>query len=181
MSIIPRSIGALGHTLQLPTDERYLLTRPELLDRLAVIMGGRAAEEIACADISTGAHDDLARATELARQMVTRFGMSEKLGAQTFGRSLGSRFLDPRMAHEDRNYSEETARAIDAEVHQLLEDQLGRARALLRDRRDMLEVIAQRLLAEETLDRDALMEIVGDVRPYPVATGERPPVRASEA
>src|SRR5204862_2065142 len=92
VTIIPRTIGALGATLQLPTEDRYLMLRAELRDRICVMLGGRAAEEIALADVSTGAQNDLERATETARQMVCRFGMSEKLGAQTFGRPMGARF-----------------------------------------------------------------------------------------
>ena len=89
VTIIPRSIGALGATLQLPTEERYLMTREELLDRICVMLGGRVAEELACADISTGAQNDLERASETARQMVCRFGMSEALGPVTFGCACG--------------------------------------------------------------------------------------------
>ena len=96
VTIIPRSIGALGVTLQLPTEDRYLVTKEELLDRICVMFGGRVAEELVCGDISTGAHDDLTRATETARQMVTRLGMSEKLGAMTFGRQQSFRFLEGR-------------------------------------------------------------------------------------
>ena len=130
VTIIPRSIGALGVTLQLPTEDRYLVTKEDLLDRICVMFGGRVAEELVCGDISTGAHDDLKRATETARQMVTRLGMSEKLGAMTFGRQQTSRFLDGQ-GMEERNYSEETARAIDAEIRAILEGQHRRATEIL--------------------------------------------------
>jgi cell division protease FtsH len=156
VSIIPRSIGALGVTLQLPTDDRYLVTRAEIVDRLCVMLGGRAAEEIACGDVSTGAQDDLERATELARQMITRFGMSEALGAQTYGRSFAPRFLDTRMASEDRNFSEHTAHAIDQELASILAQQLERARGIIRQRKAELDDLAHRLLTEETLDAEAL-------------------------
>jgi cell division protease FtsH len=152
VTIIPRSIGALGVTLQLPTEDRYLVTREDLLDRVCVMYGGRVAEEIVFGDMSSGAHDDLARATETARAMVTRLGMSERMGAMTYGRSQGSRFL-PGMDVEERTYSEETARAIDAEIRALLEDQRRRATEILSERRALLERMARRLLEVETLDR----------------------------
>jgi cell division protease FtsH len=171
VTIIPRSIGALGVTLQLPTEDRYLMTRDELLDRLAVMLGGRAAEEVMYGSISTGAQNDLERATETARQMVCRFGMSDMLGPQTFGRPMGGKFLDtPVSLGEERNFSEETARAIDAEVKAILEQQHQRARKILSERRDVLDALARRLLKDETLDREALDAIVGR-RPEPAAVG----------
>ena len=162
VTIIPRSIGALGATLQLPTEDRYLMTRDELRDRICVMLGGRASEELACGDISTGAQNDLERATETARQMVTRFGMSDRLGPQTFGRPMGARFLETAVSlGEERNFSEETARAIDAEVRAILDTQHERSLAILKERRPLLERIAERLLAEETLERadlDAMLK-----------------------
>jgi cell division protease FtsH len=152
VTIIPRSIGALGVTLQLPTEDRYLITREALNDRICVMFGGRVAEELVCGDVSTGAHDDLTRATETARQMVTRLGMSEKLGAMTFGRQQSNRFLEG-MGVEERTYSEETARAIDAEVRAILEGQYRRAAAILTEKRDLLERMTRKLLEVETLDR----------------------------
>jgi cell division protease FtsH len=160
VTIIPRSIGALGVTLQLPTQDRYLVTREELYDRICVLFGGRVAEELVCGDISTGAHDDLTRATETARQMVTRLGMSEKLGAQTFGRAQESRFLQG-MGIEERNYSEQTAQTIDAEVRAILDAQHARARKILESRGEVLERMAKRLIEIETLDRAALDALVG--------------------
>ena len=160
VTIIPRSIGALGVTLQLPTEDRYLVTKKDLLDRICVMFGGRAAEELVCGDISTGAHDDLTRATETARQMVTRLGMSEKLGAMTFGRQQSSRFLEG-MGMEERTYSEETARAIDAEVRAILEGQHRRATAILTREREVLERMTRRLIEVETLDRAELESILG--------------------
>jgi cell division protease FtsH len=160
VTIIPRSIGALGVTLQLPTQDRYLVTREELLDRICVLFGGRVAEELVCKDVSTGAHDDLTKATETARQMVTRLGMSEKLGPLTFGRDHTSQFLGG-LGTEERNYSEETARAIDAEVREILEAQHTRAREILERCHEVLERMAARLLEVETLDRSDLEEILG--------------------
>ncbi|HSD66969.1 MAG TPA: ATP-dependent zinc metalloprotease FtsH [Vicinamibacteria bacterium] len=159
VTIIPRSIGALGVTLQLPTGDRYLVTRAELLDRICVFFGGRVAEELVCGDISTGAHDDLTRGTETARQMVTRLGMSEKLGPMTFGRTQSFRFLEG-MGMEERNYSEETARAIDAEVRAILDGQHRRATEILTREREVLERMARRLIEVETLDRAEIDALV---------------------
>jgi cell division protease FtsH len=170
VTIIPRSIGALGVTLQLPTQDRYLVTREELLDRICVFFGGRVAEELVCDDISTGAHDDLTKATETARQMVTRLGMSETLGPVTFGRDHTSQFLEG-MSAEERNYSEETARAIDAQVREILEGQHTRAREILERRRDDLERLATRLLEVETVGRSDLEEILGT----PLGLADRKP------
>jgi len=177
VSIIPRSVGSLGVTLQLPTEERHLMTRQELLDRIAVMMGGRVAEEIACDDISTGAQNDLERATETARQMVCRFGMSERLGAQTFGKPAGMRFLDtPVNLGEERNFSDRRAEEIDDEVMHLLVGAIDRARHVLGRRRAALEAMTNRLIEQETLDREEIDAILKehpegtDVEPTPVAT-----------
>jgi len=160
VTIIPRSIGSLGATLMLPTEERYLMTRDELYDRICVMLGGRSAEEIACQEISTGAEDDLARATELARLMVTRFGMSDKLGAQTYGKAMMLRFTQGEGAAQERDYSEETARTIDAEVSAILEREHARARKLIEARRKALDAIGGELLEHETLQRDGLEALV---------------------
>jgi cell division protease FtsH len=160
VTIIPRSVGALGATLQLPVAERYLLTREELRDRICVLLGGRAAEELACDDVSTGAQDDLERATEMARHMICRFGMNDVLGPMTFGRAPQSAFLALTDSSEARNFSEETARTIDAEVKALMEAEHQRALRLLRERRSALDAIAGELMARETLQRSELAEIV---------------------
>jgi len=160
VTIIPRSIGALGVTLQLPTEERYLMTHDELLDRMCVMLGGRAAEELVLGDRSTGAQNDLERCTETARQMVTRFGMSPELGPLTYGKSQSARFLDtPMSLGEERNYSEETARTIDREVRLLVETQARRAREILESKRDALLAITDRLLTIETLERAELEQL----------------------
>ncbi|WP_437875983.1 ATP-dependent zinc metalloprotease FtsH [Sorangium sp. So ce513] len=171
VTIIPRSIGALGATLQLPTEDRYLMTRDELRDRLCVMLGGRIAEELCCNDISTGAQNDLERATETARQMVCRFGMSDVLGPLTFGRPVGARFLDtPVSLGEERNFSEETARAIDAEVRAAVTAAYERARALLKERLPVLHRIAERLLERETLER-AELEAIAQGQAAPARDG----------
>jgi cell division protease FtsH len=162
VTIIPRSIGALGATLQLPTEERYLMTREELVDRVCVLLGGRSAEEVACGAISTGAEDDLERATELARQMACRFGMSDALGAATWGRSRTMRFLQVPAEMAERDFSEETARLIDSEVRGLVEREHSRALELLGAKRSALDAIASELLVRETIERVDLERIVRD-------------------
>ena len=161
VTIIPRSIGALGVTLQLPTEDKYLVTRGELTDRIAVMFGGRAAEEIVLEDVSTGAHNDFERATETARQMVTKFGMSERLGPVTFGRSMTARFLNTSLDSEERNYSEESARAIDSEVRAIIDAQHDRAVQILRAQRPALERMAELLLQRETIERTEIEAILG--------------------
>jgi cell division protease FtsH len=161
VSIIPRSVGALGHTLQLPTEERFLMTRSELLDQLTVMLGGRAAEEITFhGEISTGASNDLERASELARQMVTRFGMSDKLGNLTYGRPLAGRFLQSPVLAEERNYSDRTAELIDEEVHRMIDESYELSKSIVLTRREQLERIGRELIQKETLDRAALDELI---------------------
>jgi cell division protease FtsH len=161
VSIIPRSIGALGYTLQLPTQERFLMTQPELEDQLAVLLGGRAAEQLHYNGVvSTGAANDLDRASELARQMVTRFGMSEVLGKLTYGRPLGTQFLKTPFDTEERNYSDETARLIDGESKRIVEAAFAAAQQILSERAADLRVVAEALALKETLmrsDLDALL------------------------
>ncbi len=157
VTIIPRSIGALGATLQLPTEERYLMTRTELRDRLCVLLAGRAAEELACDDVSTGAEDDIERATEIARRMVSRFGMSEQLGPVTFEHAH-SQYLG--MDLDRRDFSEETARVIDHEVKSVLTREQTRAKDILQQRRGALEAVARELIKKETLEREQLEDIV---------------------
>ena len=162
VSIIPRSIGALGHTLQLPTSEKYILTQPELEDRIAVMLGGRAAEALKYDGVvSTGASDDLEKATELAREMVTRFGMSGRLGQITYGRALTNRFLRMPFTPEERDYSERTAEAIDDEIRSLMDRQYQRVQEMLEHRSHELGTIVDELMKKETLDRaelEALLE-----------------------
>jgi cell division protease FtsH len=164
VSIIPRSIGALGHTLQLPTQDRYLLTEPELEDRIAVLLGGRGAEDIIYNGVtSTGASDDLARASELARQMVMRYGMSKRLGSLTYGVPHESRFLKMPFESEDKNYSESTAELIDAEVRDIGDRLYDRVKAILSERRADLELIASVLIEKETLEREELEKLLAGV------------------
>jgi cell division protease FtsH len=161
VSIIPRSIGALGHTLQLPTEEKFLMTKPELEDQLAVMLGGRAAEEIIYEGVaSTGAANDLERASELTRQMVMRFGMSERLGRLTYGRPGDARFLSPPFSAEERNYSERTAEQIDEDARRIMDESYERVKTILTNRRADLERIADALIAKETLTREEINQLL---------------------
>ena len=133
------------------------------------MMGGRAAEEVIFhGEISTGAANDLERASELARQMVTRFGMSDRLGNLTYGKPLAGRFLESPFALEERNYSDKTAETIDEEVHRLVDEAFERAREIVSGRRTQLETIARELIQKETLDRPMLDELM---RKTPISIG----------
>jgi cell division protease FtsH len=151
VSIIPRAAGSLGYTLQRPTDDRYLISTQMLRDRLVVLMAGRAAEHLVFGQVSTGAADDLGRATDIARQLVTRFGMSPVLGQAVLERQQAGYLGDSLLRQERKDYSEQTAREIDLAVRGLLEEAYGRARALLEQRRDDLDAGARLLLAKETI------------------------------
>jgi cell division protease FtsH len=159
ISIIPRGIAALGYTSQLPTEDRYLMTRSELLARICVLLGGRVAEEVVFGDISTGAQNDLQRATEIARTMITEFGMSDKLGLASLEGTRTATFLMV-PTHNSKEYSEETARLIDEEVKQILTEAHTRARDLLISRRAALEELAKLLLEKEVVDRPTLQAIL---------------------
>jgi len=168
VSIIPRSVGALGHTLQLPTEERYLMTLPELEDQITVMMGGRAAEEsVYNGVISTGAGDDLQRASELIRQMVMRFGMSDRLGHLTYGAPHNAQFLRFPFTSEERNYSEKTSEAIDEEVRRISDRLYLRAKTVLTSRRAELERIARELILKETLDRRQIELLLSPLKQIP--------------
>jgi cell division protease FtsH len=159
ISIIPRGIQALGYTQQLPTEDRYLLKKSELLDRIDVYLGGRVAEELVFGDVSTGAQNDLQMATDLARLMVTQYGMSERLGLAAFEQAAGSALYAVPQSQR-RDYSERTARMIDADVARLLDDAHARVRATLAERRALLDTLAHALLEKETVDREALDAII---------------------
>ncbi len=159
ISIIPRGIAALGYTTQLPTEDRYLMTRSELLARIDVLLGGRVAEEIVFGDVSTGAQNDLQRATEIARTMITQFGMSEKLGLASLEGPRHATFLMV-PTQSPKEYSEETARHIDEEVKQILSEAHSRARDILVAHRTALEELAKLLLEKEVVDRPALQAIL---------------------
>lgn len=154
ISIVSRG-QALGYTLQLPQEDHFLKTKNEMLDELAVFLGGRVAEELMCDDITSGASNDLERATKMAREMVTRLGMSEELGTQVFGEAQHQVFLGRDYAdHQD--YSEETARRIDIEVQRIMREAHRRAVEILDARRDQLDLMAKVLLERETVEGDAV-------------------------
>jgi cell division protease FtsH len=169
ITIIPRGIAALGYTQQLPTEDRYLMTREELLDRLCVLLGGRAAEELIFTDISTGAQNDLQRATDTARSMVTEYGMSEKLGLVTYAREKRPLYLDTGLTPV-KEYSEETAREIDVEVSRLIAEAHDRVKKILTERREHLEILSQTLLEKETIMGGELQRLL---EAKPVGQGER--------
>jgi cell division protease FtsH len=178
ISIIPRGIAALGYTLQLPTEDRYLLTRSELLDRLAVLLGGRGAEELAFGEVSTGAQNDLARAADMARRMVTEYGMSERLGAVAYEQARPPVFLPAGDGFgAGRPYSEATAREIDEEVRRLIEGGATRVRGLLSTRAGALQALAKRLLEKEVLEGEELEQLLGERETGDVLAG--PLARAS--
>jgi cell division protease FtsH len=162
ISIIPRGVGALGYTQQLPEDERFLLQKGELLDRMAVLLGGRVAEEIIFNEISTGASNDLERVGELARNMIRHYGMSETLGPVSYEKQRQT-FLQGGDAGwpQQRTYSEDTARAMDEEVRTLVEGVRQRARDILEKDRDLLERLSQELLEKEVITREDLRRIMG--------------------
>jgi cell division protease FtsH len=165
VSIIPRSIGALGHTLQLPTEEKFLMTASQLQDQITVMLGGRAAEELIYNGIvSTGAADDLQRASESIRQMVTRFGMSGRLGNLTYGIQQNTRFLHSTFTTQERNYSEKTSEAIDEEVRRVADELYTRAKEILAGRRAELERIAKELVEKETLDQHQLERLLEETK-----------------
>ena len=160
VSIIPRGTAALGYTMRVPTEDRYLTSRTELYGRIVGILGGRVAEELIFGEITTGAHDDISRATELARHMVCELGMSERLGNVTLGHRDHQVFLG-RDLGEERNYSEETARAIDAEVKRIIDESYDRAKKELSSHLDKLKTLATALLEKEVLDAEEVRAIVG--------------------
>jgi cell division protease FtsH len=160
ISIVQRGFGALGYTLQLPLEDKYLATRTELLGQLAVLLGGRTAEEIALSEISTGAQNDLQRATDIARSMVTEFGMSDVLGAVNYDGQKRARFLDIALPQERGLYGEQTAEKIDAEIKRILADAHQKARDILSTHRDTLERVTRRLLEIEVMEGDELRQLL---------------------
>ena len=164
ISIIPRGIAALGYTQQLPTEDRYLMTREELLDRLKVLLGGRVSEEIVFGDISTGAMNDLQRATDIARSMVTEYGMSDRLGPLTYAREPRSAYLDLGLGSRTREYSEQTAEGIDEEITRIIEEAYRDTRSILRDQKENLERLARILLEKESIEGDELKNFIAEVK-----------------
>src|SRR4051812_11301937 len=165
ISIVQRGFGALGYTMQLPLEDRYLLQQKDLLNQLAVLLGGRTAEEIALGEISTGAQNDLQRATDIARAMVTEWGMSEALGLVNYDGNKRSKFLDIPIGPERGAYAEDTAKLIDAEVKRIITEAHTNARQILTAHRDMLETVTRRLLEREVMEGEELRRILNVPEP----------------
>jgi len=164
VSIVARG-RALGWTLSLPLEDRYSYTRNELRDRIAVLMGGRTAEELIFGDFTTGAANDIEKATEIARSMVMEYGMSDKLGPLRLGAQAGEVFLGRDFGHQP-NYSDEVAASIDTEVHAIIDGAHTEARSILEAHRETLDKLAAALMEKETLDTPDLMAIMGDLPPW---------------
>jgi cell division protease FtsH len=164
ISIIPRGIAALGYTQQLPTEDRYLMTRQELLARLQVLLGGRVSEELIFGDISTGAQNDLQRATDIVRRMVMEYGMSEKLGPLTYTNEPHSAHLDLGMGPRQREYSESTAQLIDKETSDIIAEAHRKVKDILTEQQTMLEKLAKILLEKESIEGEELKKFWEEVR-----------------
>ena len=159
ISIIPRGVAALGYTMQVPTEDRFLMSRTELLNKIATLLGGRASEEVIFGDISTGAHNDLAKATEIARSMVKEYGMSSKVGQVYFSRPKKAPVFGLGMQNEDE-YGQATAELIDSEVARIIKEQYTIALELLKGKKDILREAAEVLLEKEKIEGDELKAIV---------------------
>jgi cell division protease FtsH len=160
VSIVSRGFGALGYTMQLPLEDRYLMSKTDLEYRLSVLLGGRTAESIAFDEVSTGAQNDLLRATDIARAMVTEFGMSDAIGPVNHEGHRRNSFIEAPYTPERGAYAEETARVIDAEVRHLITTAEDRARRLLLERRDVLDVLSARLLEKEVVEGEELRQLL---------------------
>jgi cell division protease FtsH len=168
ISIVPRGIGALGFTLQLPTEDRYLMSKTELLEKIDVLLGGRGAEIIIFQDITTGAQNDLQRATEIAHSMVTLYGMTERLGPVTY-RQAPNQYLQFPGVFPSKETSEDTAKMIDDEVRTIIESRMEGVLNSLREHEDLLHTIAARLLEKETLEGDEFTELISKKQPKTAA------------
>jgi cell division protease FtsH len=162
ISIVPRGIAALGYTMQVPTEDRFLMKKTELLNKIASLLGGRAAEEIVFGDISTGAHNDLARATDIAKSMVKEYGMSGRLGQVYFSREKRQQFMDLGV-QETADYSNATAEAIDEEISTIIAKEYARAADILRSRKNILEKGAELLLEKEKIEGPELKALVAGI------------------
>jgi len=161
ISIIPRGIAALGYTMQVPTEDRFLMRKTELLNKIATLLGGRAAEEIVFSDISTGAHNDLSKATDIARSMVKEYGMSTKVGQVYFSRERRPLFLESGL-QSTGEYSEATSEVIDEEIKKILDEQYEKALEILRAKREILDRGAAVLLEREKIDGEELKSLMID-------------------
>lgn len=171
VSIIPRGVAALGYTMQLPTEDKYLTSESEILDTLCVLLGGRAAEEIFLHEISTGAQNDLEKVSQLARNYICRFGMSKVLGPQTFGRQSGNIFLGHDLVQE-KEYSEKTAMIIDEEVTNVIMKGYEKTKKLILENRDKLELLSKKLTEEEVLEGEQVLKLLNIEKKHPRTQNE---------
>jgi cell division protease FtsH len=165
ITIIPRGIAALGYTMQVPTEDRFLMKKTELLNRIATLLGGRAAEELIFGDISTGAHNDLAKATDIARSMVKEYGMSAKVGQVYFATEKQSRFLNLPGHQGALEYSDATAEIIDHEVREIIKQQYETAQNILEAKKSLLKKSAELLLEKETIEGQTLENMMAEDQP----------------
>jgi cell division protease FtsH len=176
ISIVPRGMAALGYTLQMPTEDRFLMSETELKDQIATMLGGRAAEEVIFNSITTGASNDLQKATDLAERMVTTYGMSEVLGPLAYEKSQQNNFLGQGMGNPRRMVSDETAKAIDEEVKSIVETAHQQALAILKHNQDLVEQIAQEILEVEVIEGDKLQSFLAQAQKPQEHTEEPPTV-----
>jgi cell division protease FtsH len=168
ISIVPRGLSALGYTLKLPTEDRFLMTEIEFRQQIAMLLGGRAAEALIFQSVTNGASDDLQRATDIAEQMVTLYGMSKALGPLAYEKRSANNFLGNGQNSPRRSLSEETGKAIDEEVKQIVEVAYEQALQILRENRELLETMTSQLLTTEVLEGDELQSLLNQVRPLEV-------------
>jgi cell division protease FtsH len=174
ISVVSRG-QALGYTISLPTEDKFLTTRAELSDTMAMTLGGRAAEELVFGEVTTGASNDLEKVTATAKQMVMRFGMSEKLGPRVFGHDHGQPFLGREFSSEP-DYSDEIAREIDDEIRRIVEEAHQLARSVLDEHREALDMTSEILLRRETIEREQFIELLSGKSEEDVFGAEAPPV-----
>src|SRR5690606_367010 len=158
VTIVPRG-QAGGYAVMLPKEDRYFMTKPELLDKITGLLGGRVAEEITFGEVSTGAHNDFQRATGIARKMVTEYGMSEKLGPMQFGSNSGGQVFLGRDIQNEQNYSDQIAYEIDLEVQRFIKECYERCKQILLENKDKLDLVAETLLELETLDAEQIKSL----------------------
>ena len=168
ISIVPRGLSALGYTLKLPTEDRFLMTEIEFRQQIAMLLGGRAAEALIFKSVTNGASDDLQRATDIAEQMVTLYGMSKALGPLAYEKRSSNNFLGNGQSSPRRSLSEDTGKAIDEEVKQIVEVAYEQALQILQDNRELLETMTQELLTTEVLEGDELQSLLNQVRPLEI-------------
>jgi cell division protease FtsH len=172
VTIIPRG-QALGLTMQLPQEDRYSMDKEQILQNISVLFGGRIAEEVFMKQMTTGASNDFERATDMARRMVTQWGMSDALGPMVYGENEGEVFLG-RSVTTTKNVSEATMQRVDAEIKKIIDERYGLARSLIEENREKVELMAQTLLEWETIDADQVNDIMDGRQPRPPKPTQRP-------